>query len=137
MRKVKVQVGWCERNFGASVTFDDFPGTVLATHKDLDGLKETVREAVKSHIEACLADGDDVPQYLATGDYELEWNLDTSALIRSVEPFTSIAALSRASGINQRQLSHYANGLKQPRPQQRERIVAGLHRIGEHFMAIV
>lgn len=30
---------------------------------------------------------------------------------------------NRTTGINQHQLSHYANGLKNPRPQQRQRIV--------------
>ncbi len=42
-----------------------------------------------------------------------------------------------ASGINQHQLSHYTNGLKKARANQRERIVQGIHKIGKELMAVV
>jgi hypothetical protein len=51
-------------------------------------------------------------------------------------PYASIAAISRASGINQHQLSHYANGIKKPRPAQRRRILDGIHKIGRELMAV-
>jgi hypothetical protein len=38
--------------------------------------------------------------------------------------------------INQHQLSHYANGIKKPRPEQRRRIVEGLHKIGRELIAV-
>jgi hypothetical protein len=60
-----------------------------------------------------------------------------ATVLRAYEPFVSLAALSRASGINQHLLSHYANGLKQPRPQQRQRIVDGIHKIGRELLAVV
>ena len=74
---------------------------------------------------------------LAKGAYEFEYHLDTAALIRSCEQYASLAAISRASGVNARLLSHYANGLKKPRPAQRQRIVEGLHKIGRHLMSVV
>ena len=50
--------------------------------------------------------------------------------------YTTMVAISRASGINQKQLSHYASGHKHPRPMQVERIKAGLHRIGSQLLAL-
>ena len=50
------------------------------------------------------------------GDYEFEYHLDAAALLQMCSPYASIAAISRVSGINQHQLSHYANGIKRPRP---------------------
>ena len=50
--------------------------------------------------------------------------------------YASIAAISKVSGINQHQLSHYANGIKNPRTAQRRRIVEGLHRIGRELIAV-
>ena len=80
----------------------------------------------------------DVPQWLRNGDYELEYNLvDTATMLHAFEPLLSLAAISRVTGINQHQLSHYANGLKQPRPQQRQRIVDGIHKIGRELLAVV
>ena len=46
------------------------------------------------------------------------------------------AALSRVTGINQRLLSHYANGLRNPRPAQRQRIVDGVHEIGRELLSV-
>ena len=137
MEKIKVDVAWCDKNFGASLG-DNVPGAVVLTAKTYEELLREVPEALRFHVEGMLADGDDVPQWLADGDYEFEYNLvDVATVLRAYEPFVSLAALSRASGINQHQLSHYANGLKQPRPQQRQRIVEGIHKIGRELLAVV
>ena len=59
-----------------------------------------------------IADDDKIPQWLLDGEYELEYHLDTAALLQMCAPYASIAAISRVSGINQHQLSHYANGIR-------------------------
>lgn len=134
-RKFKVDVSWTGKNFCCS-WIDEVAGTVVVTAKTLEKLKENFAESLKWHIEGCVEDGDELPQYLVDGDYELDYNLDTAALLRDAETYTTMAAISRASGINQKQLSHYANGVKQPRPMQRARIIAGLHVIGSRIMAL-
>lgn len=134
-KKIKVDVSWTEDNFCCAWT-DENLGTVLVTAKTLDKLKKEFKEALRLHIDGCVADGDEVPRYLMDGDYDVEYILDTAALLRDAEEYTTIAAISRASGINQKQLSHYASGLKHPRPLQVERIKAGLHRIGTCLMAL-
>ena len=137
MEKIRVDVQWCEKNFGAALG-DNVPGAVVLTAKTYEELRREVPETLRFHVEGMVEDGDDVPQWLRNGDYELEYNLiDTTTVLRAYEPFISLAAISRASGINQHQLSHYANGLKQPRPQQRQRIVDGIHKIGRELLAVV
>lgn len=137
MEKIKVDVAWCDKNFGASLG-DNVPGAVVLAAKTYEELLREVPETLRFHVEGMLADGDDVPQWLIDGDYEFEYNLiDVATVLRAYEPFVSLAALSRASGINQHLLSHYANGLKQPRPQQRQRIVDGIHKIGRELLAVV
>lgn len=135
MEKIKVEVNWCEKNFACVWGCPDF-GSIIVTNKTLEGLKKEFQKSLQWQIEDMLADGDDVPQFLASGDFEIEYDLHISAILRNAEQFTTMAAISRASGINQRQLTHYASSLKEPRPAQRERIIAGLHRIGESFLAI-
>ena len=137
MEKIKVDVAWCDKNVGASLG-DNVPGAVVLAAKTYEELLREVPETLRFHVEGMLADGDDVPQWLIDGDYEFEYNLiDVATVLRAYEPFVSLAAISRASGINQHQLSHYANGLKQPRPQQRQRIVDGIHKIGRELLAVV
>ena len=137
MEKIKVDVAWCDKNFGASLG-ENVPGAVVVTAKTYEQLLNDVPESLRFHVEGMLADGDDVPQWLRNGDYELEYNLvDTATMLHAFEPLLSLAAISRVTGINQHQLSHYANGLKQPRPQQRQRIVDGIHKIGRELLAVV
>ena len=133
---IKVFVEWTEKNFSASLS-DNVPGAVVIAAKDVAELKREVIETLRFHVEGMLADGDEIPQWLADGDYELEYEyISAAALIHACEPYATIAALSRATGINQRQLSHYANGLRNPRPEQRKRIVEGLHSIGRELLSV-
>lgn len=115
---------------------EDIGGVVVATAKTLSKLKEDFEESLRWHIEECLADGDILPAYIVNGDYELDYELDSAAMLREAEQFTTMAAISRVTGINQKLLSHYANALKIPRPAQRQRIVDGLHKIGQQFLAV-
>lgn len=134
--KIKIHVGWSGKNFCCGLSDDNIGGTVVVTAKTLAKLKEDFEESLRWHIESCVADGDTLPEYIVNGDYELEYELDAAALLRDAELFTTMAAISRATGINQKLLSHYANALKTPRPAQRQRIVDGLHRIGQQFLAV-
>lgn len=137
MEKVRVDVQWCDKNFGASFG-ENVPGAVVFTADSFEALQRVAKETLDFHVEGMLEDGDEVPQWLVDGDYEFEYNyLDVATMLRVCEAYASLAAISRATGINQNQLSHYATGLKRPRPAQRKRIVDGIHHIGEKLMAVV
>jgi len=89
---------------------------------------------LKFHVEGLVENGGDVPEWLKNGDYEFVYNyLDATTLLKAYSPYVSLAAISRASGL----LSHYVNGLKKPREQQRKRIVAGLHKIGSDLQSVM
>lgn len=133
--KLKIDVSWSGKNFCCAWS-DEKAGSVVTTAKTLDELKEGFAESLKLHIDGCVANGDVIPQYLIDGDYELEYVLNTAALLRDAESYTTMAALSRACGINQKQLSHYANGQKRPRKEQRQRIINGLQLIGSRILAL-
>ena len=133
--KLKVDVSWSGKNFCCAWS-DVVAGSVVVTAKTLEKLKVDFVESLKMHIDGCVMDGDILPQYLVDGDYQIEYLLDTAALLRDAESYTTMAALSRACGINPKQLSHYANGQKQPREEQRKRIVNGLHLIGTRILAL-
>lgn len=132
---IRVCVSWTGDNFCA-VWDGGAAGVVAVTAKTLEGLKEDFPQSLRWHIEGCVSDGDILPEYLVEGNYSIDYNLDAAALLRNAEVFTTMAAISRASGINQKQLSHYANGLKKPRDAQRQRIIDGLRRISAQIMAL-
>lgn len=132
---LNIQVGWSGKNYCCGLS-DGIGGVVAVTAPTLPKLKKDFEESLRLHIAGCVADGDTLPDYIASGDYELDYRLDTAAMLRQAERFTTMAAISRATGINQKLLSHYANALKNPRPAQRQRIVDGLHQIGRQFLAV-
>jgi predicted RNase H-like HicB family nuclease len=137
MEKIRIDVEWCNKNFGASFG-ENVPGAVVFTAKTYDEILKVAEETLHFHVEGMLEDGDEVPQWLRDGDYEFVINyVDVATLLRACEPYASLAAISRATGINQNQLSHYATRLKRPRPEQRRRIVEGIHHIGEKLMNVV
>ncbi len=135
MEKIKVEVYWEEKNYCCGWGCDGF-GAVLCTNASLDQLKAEFEDAIKSQAADMAADGEAVPEWLVAGDYEIEYSLAVSALLRQAEQFTTMAVISRFTGINQKLLSHYANSLKKPREEQRRRIVNGLHAIGQQFLAV-
>ena len=134
-QKIKIHVGWSDKNYCCGLS-EGIGGVVVVTAKTLSKLKEDFEESLRLHIESCIADGDVLPDYIKNGDYELVYELDTAALLRQAERFTTMAVISRFTGINQKLLSNYANSVKKPRQAQRDRIVSGLHAIGKQFLAV-
>ena len=136
MEKIRIDVQWCDKNFGAAFG-DNVPGAVVFTSKSMAELQKIATETLQFHIEGMIEDGDDIPTWLAEGDYEFEWNyIDAATLLRAVEHYANIAAISRASGINANLLSHYANRIKTPSRKQYDRIIDGIHRIGRELIAV-
>lgn len=135
METIIVNVSWCEHNYGASLG-DNVPGAVVVSAKTYDELMNEVPKALRFHVEGMIADGDDVPGWLRDGDYKFEFHHDAAAVLQMCAPYASLAAISRVSGINKHQLSHYANGFKKPRPEQHKRIIEGIHKIGQELLAL-
>ncbi len=136
MKKINVLVSWSGDNYGAVASGDELGGCVVVTDSSLDKLKERFQEALDAHVNGFVSDGDDVPVALR-GDYALNFELTTQALLRSVEDKITLTAIYKATGINAKQLSHYTTGERNPRPAQRKRIVQGIHHIAAELAAVV
>lgn len=136
MEKVVVKVEWCGDHYSATYG-DNVPGAAVFTADTFDDLQKEAVEVLQSHVEVYQEfKPEELPQWLADGDYELAYEFkNTAAILRSIEQYASLAAISRVTGINQNLLSHYANGIKKPRPQQRQRIIDGIHTIGQRLLA--
>ena len=137
MEKVIVDVAWCDRNYGGSLG-GNVLGAVVFTAPSFEALQKEAKDSLEFHVEGLVENGEDVPEWLKNGDYEFVYNYqDATTLLKAYSPYVSLAAISRASGINQSLLSHYVNGLKKPREQQRKRIVDGLHKIGSDLQSVM
>ena len=132
MEKVIIDIYYTGNNYCAHAPI--LLGCV-STASTLSEMKKNIKEAIEFHVEISLKDGDTIPEVFK-GDYELEFKLTTEALLNAYSDIFTKAALSRITGINQRQLWHYASGMRKPRPAQCKRIEDGLHRLGTELLNI-
>jgi predicted RNase H-like HicB family nuclease len=132
MEKVIVEIEYTGNNYCAySPQLDG----CVSTADNLEDMKKNIKEAIEFHVESSLADNDPIPD-IFKGEYELEYVLSTEALLNAYSNIFTKAALSRITGINERQLWHYAAGVKKPRTKQTQRIEAGLHQLGTQLLSV-
>lgn len=67
-------------------------------------------------------------------DWPIEWHFDVQSLLMYYQGVFTNAALERITGINQKQLWNYANGVSKPRKQAREKISNALHSLGHDLL---
>ncbi|MCM1030852.1 MAG: type II toxin-antitoxin system HicB family antitoxin [Oscillibacter sp.] len=132
MEKVIVEILYSGKNFGAHMPI--LSGCV-ATGSTLKEVKDNIRDAIQLHIEGSLEDGDPIPDVFK-GEYQLIYKLSPEALLNAYSDIFTKAALSRITGINERQLWHYAAGMRKPRPTQIRKIEEGLHHLADELRAI-
>ena len=132
MKKVVVNVEQGKKNFAAYI--NKLPGCTT-TGRSVEELEKNVREAIEAHIELTQKYKESVPK-IFLGEYELVFRYEPEALLAQYAGIFTKAALERITGINQRQLWHYASGEKKPREAQRKRIEYGLHKLGKELLSI-
>jgi transcriptional regulator with XRE-family HTH domain len=136
-KRIRVNVSWIADNFSAS--FENIvPKTVVFTANTFAELQNEVKKRFNFHIEKMIKAGKNVPRWLVKNEYRFGYKFsDATSLLKAYTSYLSLAAISRASGINVNQLSQYANGMKKARPNQMKRIMDAIHDIGKELMAAV
>lgn len=104
------------------------------------GMGDTVEEAKQSVIEGIRLlkkynKSKNIPAILM-GDNEVVFKFDTESFLNFYKKIFTNAALERMTGINQKQLQHYASGLKKPRPAQVKKIESAIHNLGKELLAV-
>ena len=61
--------------------------------------------------------------------------IDVKSFLEVYSKIFTKAGLERLTGVNQKQLWHYASGKSKPRKRQRERIERAIHRLGNDLVA--
>lgn len=133
MRKdVKVVIEHAGENFSAYVVGVD---GIAVTGDSVDEIKTSMCEAIEDYIQVCKEFDLEIPDQFKS-EYELVFELDVCSLLKIYEGIFSKAGLEKLTGINQKQLWHYANGKSKPRQAQRLKIEQGLHRLGNELISL-
>lgn len=127
MKTIEVIVEYAGKNLSAYI--EGVP--IITVGNNLKELENNMREAIKLYME-----DNPNPCEQLKGDYELKFRIDTATFINYYSDIFTKAALSRITGINERQLWHYAAGIHKPRKKQAEKIQNGIKSLTKELEAI-
>jgi len=113
---------------GKDGTYDAYLDPAIDVGFGLLGQGKTVKEAVDDFYTSC----DEMKELYAELDkpfpkLEFEFKHDVASFLNYYSGIISFAGLGRLTGVNERQLSHYANGYRHPRPTMARKIETALH----------
>lgn len=133
MEQVIISTSKTENGFSASCEL--LPGWIVAFTGNFSEFVNYVKESIGFYVDCAKMDHDTYPSVF-DNDYELLFKMDIQSLLYCYDKILTRAALSRMTGINQRQLGHYICGRSKPRKPQSERIVNALHELGKELQSI-
>lgn len=133
MEKLIIEIGASQNHFGGFAT--NVEG-VYGAGNTLDECKANILEGLRLLINNREKSQTAVPKWLVNGEYEIEYRYDVQSILNYYANVFTKPALERLTGINQKQLHHYATGLKKPREPQRKKIELALHRLGSELLSV-
>ena len=125
IKAARVETGYC-------CACDLLPGWVVSYDGTIDGFKEYVQESIDFYLEGRKEDG--IPyDSVFDREYKIVYDFDVPTLLEYYRGIFSFSALQTITGINQKQLFHYASGISSPRPKQVAKIKNGLRELARHI----
>ena len=131
MEKIIIVVEASKDSFGA---YAENVSGIYGAGATIKECKDSILEAIEIYKEPDMIDS--APEILKKGGYEIEYKYDVRSILAYYSGIFTKAGLERITGINQKQLGHYASGLKKPREAQQKKIIDALHRLGEDLIAL-
>lgn len=114
---------------------DLLPGWTVSGSKDFGKFKAYVQESIDFYLDCAKKDGDEYPAVFDS-EYEVVYVFDVCALLNYLQGTFTFAGLQTITGINQKQLAHYAAGRSKPRLQQAQKIKEGLQSFAENLRTV-
>jgi predicted RNase H-like HicB family nuclease len=126
MEKLIIILGASSDHFGAYA--ENCEG-IYGAGDTVQEAREDVMEGLRLFVEY---NKDNLPEILA-GGYEIEWKYDVASFLKYYSGIFSKPALERITGINQKQLFHYASGKSKPSGKTVRKIEHAFRRFAEEL----
>ena len=130
MEKLIINIGMSSDHCGA---FAENCQGIFGAGNTVSEAKENVLEGLKLLIES--QPKENLPDILK-GEYGIIYKFDTQSFLKYYENIFSKSALEKITGINQKQLHHYAMGKSKPRPAQKIKIQNALHDLANELLQV-
>jgi len=120
MEKLIVTIAKGSENYGAWI--DSIPG-IYGQGDTVEEAKKELKEGLKLYVKY----NKEVPAILRE-EFEYEYQFDVASFLEYYSKIFSKPALEHLTGINQKQLFHYASGLRKPSEKTVQKIDSAFHR---------
>ena len=132
MRTLKATIESLETGYSAYI--ENLDG-IAATGSTIDEIKNRLIDALDDYAETCKQLGCKLPAELED-DYRIVFTMDVKSLLSIYYGIFTKSGLEKLTGINQKQLWHYACGRSVPRRAQVLKIENALHRLGNELISL-
>lgn len=101
----------------------------------IEEVKESLLENIEFTLEGMKRNGAKIPDCFKS-DYTVNFYFDVATFLQVYSKIISKAGLEKITGINQKQLWHYACGQKKPRKETVKKLADSIHLLAEDLMKI-
>ncbi len=130
MEKIIITIGASKDHFGAYA--ENCPG-IYGGGNTVQEAKENALEGMRLFIKT--RSKSELPEILK-GEYKIEYNFDIPSFLAYYSGIFTKSALERITGINQKQLFHYASGIRKPSEKTIQKMDKALHKFTEELSQI-
>ena len=127
MKTIEVIVEHAGKNLSAYIE----GAPIITVGNDIKEIENHVREATALYLE-----DNPEPCELLFGEFELRFKVDAATFINYYSKIFTQSALSRITGIDERQLVYYAAGVQKPQKRQLEKIQNGIRSLTKELSGI-
>ena len=127
MKTIEVIVEHAGKNLSAYIE----GAPIITVGNDIKEIENHVREAIALYLE-----DNPEPCELLSGEFELRFKVDAATFINYYSKLFTQSALSRITGIDERQLVYYAAGVQKPQKRQLEKIQNGIRSLTKELSGI-
>ena len=129
MKKLNIII---ERGADVYAAYSDKIAGLYATGDSVEKVKKSIDKSIRLYVKY---NDDKIANYLKS-DYIIEYTFDLESFFNYYNGVFTKSGLEKITGINQKQIQHYASGLKKPRLLQRKKIEQALHKLGDELKSI-
>ncbi len=130
MKAIAVIERGADGTYGVFIESDNVPFGVIGDGKTIAEAVADFNNSVEEMRVYYAEKGKEFPQL------EFEFKYDTASFLQQYAYAFTLAGLGRITGVNQRQLSHYINGVRKPSEKTTRKIENSLHKFGAEIAAV-
>lgn len=116
--------------FGVYIASEGVPFGVVGDGKTVAEAVADFKNSINEMRQYYTEEGKAFPEL------EIEFKYDAASFLQQYAYAFTLAGLERITGVNQRQLSHYINGVRKPSKATIEKIESRLHQFGNEISAV-